>query len=148
MNNLYLQVLKFKTRYPLTIGWRLSAHSSVIESHINPDEKILYSFVAQKNESNLNLLNTCVVALTDKRLLIGHKRLLFGYFFYSITPDMFNDLTVRMGLLWGKVYIDTIRELVILSNISKRALIEIESKVSAYMLEQKKLYPHRSRAKE
>ncbi|MDD2469541.1 MAG: PH domain-containing protein [Bacilli bacterium] len=148
MVSLYLKVLSFKTKYPLTIGWRLSSHCRVIESHINPDEKVLYAFVAQKNESALDILNTCVVALTDKRLLIGHKRLLFGYFFYSITPDMFNDLQVKMGIIWGKVYIDTIRELVILSNISRRALIEIETKVSAYMMEQKKLYPLRSKANE
>ena len=51
---------------------------------------------------------------------------------------MFNDLTVHSGLIWGKVYIDTIKETVVLSNISKNALDEIETNVSEIMLQHKK----------
>ena len=63
-----------------------------------------------------------------------------GYFLNSITPDMYNDLKVSSGLLWGKVYIDTIKEFVTLSNISKPALREIETEISSYMMEAKKKY--------
>ena len=66
--------------------------------------------------------------------------MVFGYFFKSITPDMFNDLTVKMGLVWGKVYIDTVKEFVCLSNIQKEALPEIETAITAYMMEEKKKY--------
>ena len=38
---------------------------------------------------------TFVIALTDKRLLFARKRMMFGYFFYAVTPDMFNDLKVN-----------------------------------------------------
>jgi hypothetical protein len=143
MESLYSQVLKFKTKFPLTVAWRLGAHCSVIEEHLNDDEKILYAFAAQKSESTFNWITSCVVVLTNKRLLIAQKRVLFGYFFYSITPDMFNDMEIKMGLIWGKVYIDTIKELVILSNISRNALIEIETQLSQYMMEEKKKYPSR-----
>ena len=57
--------------------------------------------------------------------------------FDSITADMFNDLKVRSGIIWGKIIIDTINELVILSNISKSALQEIEEEVTSAMLELK-----------
>jgi hypothetical protein len=134
-------------RYPLTIGWRARAHCKIVERYLADDEEILYAFTAQKNDSFFDIVTTCVVALTNKRLLIGQKRVLFGYFFYSITPDMFNDLQVKTGLIWGKIYIDTIKELVSLSNISKRALIEIEEKVSAFMMEEKRKYPLRPKAK-
>jgi hypothetical protein len=143
MESLYAKVLSFKMKYPLTIGWRLNAHCKIIEEHLNSDEKILYAFTAQKNDNPFNIVTTCVVVLTNKRLLIAQKRVLFGYFFYSITPDMFNDMQIKMGLLWGKVYIDTVKELVVLSNISRGALREIETAVSQYMMEEKKQYPPR-----
>ena len=58
----------------------------------------------------------------------------------AITPDMFNDLTVSTGLIWGKVFIDTVKETVILSNISKDAIDDIETQITEYMMEEKKKY--------
>ena len=68
------------------------------------------------------------------------KRLIFGYFFRMITPEMFNDLTIKNGILWGKVIIDTVKEEVILSNIDPRALSEIDDNITMYMLEQKRKF--------
>lgn len=138
--NVYEQVKNFKKKYPGTIGWRLRQNSSVIENHLNPNEKVLYAFCAQKNKSSFDILSTCVVAVTNKRLLVGQKRVVFGYFFYSITPDMYNDLQVRAGLLWGDVIIDTVKELIYLTNISKKALDEIETNVTEFMMTEKKKY--------
>lgn len=140
MGKVYEQALKFKERHPMTVAWRLKQNASVIEKHLNPGERALYSFAAQKNDSPFNIWGTAVVTLTTKRILIGRKRVLFGYFLNSITPDMFNDLKVSSGIIWGKVYIDTMKEFITLSNISKEALIEIETEVSSYMLEEKKKY--------
>ena len=140
MGKVYEQVLKFKERHPMTIAWRLRQNSSVIEKHLNPGEKPLYTFAAQKNDSPFNIWGTAVITLTNKRLLIGRKRVLFGYFYNSITPDMFNDLKITSGIIWGKVYIDTVKEFITLSNISKEALVEIETEISSYMLEEKKKY--------
>ena len=127
--SVYRKVLEFKQRHPGTIAWRIRANSAVVEMHLNPDEKVLYAFAAQKNDNPLNIINTYVVALTNKRILLGRKRFIFGYFLDSITPDMFNDLKVLGGIIWGKVYIDTIKEFVTLSNISKDALEEIETRI-------------------
>ena len=140
MGVVYKKVLKFKKKYPSTITWRLRQHADVVEKHLNPGEEVFYVFAAQKNDNPLNIIETGVVALTSKRILIGRKRLLFGYFLDSITPDMFNDLKVQGGLIWGKVFIDTVKEYVILSNISNEALTEIETEVSTYMMEEKKKY--------
>ena len=104
----YDQVKKFKEKYPLTVAWRLKKHCDVVEMHLNPDEKVEYAFVAQKNDNPLDIITTAAIVLTNKRILIGQKRLLFGYFYTAITPDMFNDLSLKMGIIWGKVYIDTI----------------------------------------
>jgi hypothetical protein len=140
MGLVYKQVLRFKKKYPLTIGWRLRANTAVVEKHLNPDEEPLYSFIAQKNDKSFNFWESAVVTLTNKRLVVGRKRVIFGYFFDTITPDMFNDLKVVSGIVWGKVYIDTIKELVTLSNIGKEAFREIETQISSYMMEMKKEY--------
>ena len=142
-NSIYKRVLKFKEKYPMTIAWRLRKNSEILERHLNPDEEVIYAFAAQKNDNPFNIFETSVVALTTKRILIGRKRIVFGYFLNSITPDMFNDLKISGGLIWGKVYIDTVKEFVTLSNISNNALTEIETEISSYMMEAKKEYKKR-----
>ena len=140
MRSVYKQVLRFKQKYPMTIGWRLRENASVVQKHLNVDEEPLYSFIAQKNDNPLNIIESAVVTLTNKRILIGRKRVVVGYFLNSITPDMYNDLEVMSGIIWGKVYIDTVKEFVTLSNIDKSALAEIETAVTKYMMEAKKQY--------
>ncbi len=137
---IYKKIKDFKKRYPATISWRLKAHSKVAAEHINDDEEVLYAFAAQKLPSVFNVTSTYAIVLTDKRILLAQKRLIFGYFYYTITPDMFNDLTLKMGLLWGKVIIDTVKETVSLTFISKAALREIETVLSKYMMQEKRQY--------
>lgn len=131
---------EFLKKYPMTIAWRLRQHCKIIDRHLNPDEKILYIFAGQKNDSGFDLVNTNVIALTDRRIMIATKRLVFGYFFKSITPDMYNDLSVSKGLIFGKVVIDTVKEVVTITNIDPRALDEIETNISEIMMKQKKEY--------
>ena len=57
---------------------------------------------------------------------------------------MFNDLTIKNGIIWGKVIIDTIKEKVILSNIDSNALPEIDDMITKVMLEEKKKYIERN----
>ncbi len=137
-NTIYEKVLDFKKRFPTTISWRLKAHSKLADDLINDDEEILYAFAAQKTPNSSNIFSTFVCVLTDKRIVLAQKRLLYGYFYYSITPDMFNDLTLRMGLIWGKAIIDTVKEQVYLANLSKGALQEIETVFSKYMIQKKR----------
>ena len=144
-NSIYPLAKEFKRKYPATIAFRIRAHSKLAQKFIGSDEKIKYVFVAQKNFKSWDFINTNVVVLTNKRLLVATKRLIFGYFYRAITPDMFNDLTLKSGILWGKVVIDTIKEVVVLSNIDKAALAEIEQNVSSVMMEEKKKYVRESR---
>lgn len=141
MSNLvYERIKEFKNKYPMTVAWRLKQHSDVINLHLNDDETVEYAFVAQKNDNPLDIITTAAVVLTNKRILIGQKRLLFGYFYTAVTPDMFNDLSVNMGIIWGKVYIDTIKEVIKLSNIQREALPEIETAITEYMMREKQKY--------
>ena len=99
MNDVYEKVKIYKKKYPGTISWRLKAHSKVIEKHLNPGETVKFVFAAQKNERSYQIFSTYIVVLTNKRVLLAQKRLLFGYLFLAITPDMFNDITVKSGFL-------------------------------------------------
>jgi hypothetical protein len=133
----YEKTKEFKRKYGVSVAWRLSSNSKIVEKHLGKDEEVIYVFAAQKNNNPIDIFTTAVIALTNKRILIGRKRVIFGYFLDSITPDMFNDIKVLSGVIWGKIKIDTVKELVILSNISKKAPPEIEQNITEYMLKQK-----------
>ena len=140
MKSSYVRARAFLRKYPFTVAWRLRKHCDVIDRHLNIDEgeEILYIFVGQKNDRTIDIFNTNVVAITNKRIMVATKRVFFGYFFKSITPDMYNDLTIRRGMLFGDVVIDTIKEVITITNIDPAALSEIETNITEIMLEQKK----------
>ncbi len=140
METIYNSIKEFKKKYPSTIAWRTKRHAKVVEKHLNPGETIRYAFAAQSGFSAFDFFNTYAVVLTNKRIILAQKRLVFGYIFLAVTPDMFNDLTVNTGIVWGKVNIDTVKERMILSKISKRAVDEIETEITEYMMNEKKKY--------
>jgi hypothetical protein len=108
--------------------------------HLNPDEEVLFAFPGQKNDNFWNIFETCVVCLTNHRILIGQKNLIFGYSLTSITPDLFNDMEVYQGLFFGKVVIDTIKEVVVLTDLDKHSLPAIETNVTQLMMQEKMKY--------
>ena len=128
MGIVYDQAKMFRKKYPGSFVFRVKKHCDVIERHLNPGEKPSFVFVGQKAKGLLNFGCSCAVAITDRRILIGKKRVLWGYFLSSITPDLYNDMQVYQGLIWGKVTIDTVKEEIVISNISKRGLDEIETR--------------------
>lgn len=119
------------------VAWRVKKHCAVLEKHLNPDEEVIFAFVGQKNPEFYSLFTTCAVAITNKRMIVAQKRVVWGYFFKSITADMFNDLSIYQGLIWGKIVIDTIKEKVIISNLSKSGLPAIETAITENMMRNK-----------
>lgn len=122
----------------MTIAWRVKQHCKVIDKHLNPNEKILYMFAGQKNNRAVDIFNTYVLVFTNKRIIVATKRVVFGYFFKSITPDMYNDLTIHRGLIWGSIILDTVKEVITITNIDIKALDEIETNITEIVLKQKK----------
>lgn len=145
MSEVLKQALEFKKKYPSTIAWRIPAHAKVVEKHLNDGEKVIYTFVGQKNDKWYDTISTNIIAITNKRIIVATKRVIFGYFFTAITPDLFNDVDIKCGIIWGKVYIDTIDEFVTISNLSKNALIEIETQITENIIREKKKYKERPR---
>ena len=139
MSITYEVAQNFKKKYPKTVAWRLKSHSKIIDMHLSDNEEILYLFLGQKNQHPLDFVNTYIIAITNKRIMLATKRLVFGYFLISITPDMYNDITIKKGLIWGNIIIDTVKEKVYLSDIDPKALPEIENRITDIMRETKKV---------
>lgn len=137
LEEIYKKANEFLKKYPFTITWRVRQHAKVMARHINPDEKILYIFPAQKNDSAFDIFSTCLVAFTTQRILVAQKRVLPGYRLNSITPDLFNDFQVFKGFIFGRVTIDTAKEVVNLSDLDPKSLPEIETNLSEYLLKEK-----------
>lgn len=140
MSSVYNEVLSFKKKFPGGVSWRVRSHAEVVQKHLNPGEEIEFVFTGQKNDKFYDLFRTCVVVLTNKRILIGQKRLLWGYFLSSVTPDLYNDLLIYQGLIWGKVVIDTIKEEITITNLPKSSLDAIETHISEMMMREKQKY--------
>ena len=131
----YKLVCRFKRKYPMTIANFLKRHSKVAASIVDKDESVVYAFCGQKNDTNGMIFDTCVVVVTDRRLIIGQKRLLWGYQISTVTRDLFNDLKLSSGLLWGRVEIDTVKEDIYISNLDKKSLDEIETYINRVMIQ-------------
>ena len=138
MGSSYSLVKQFMKKFPMTVAWRLKRHCNVIDKHLNPGENILYIFAGQKNDSYISIFNTYVIVFTNKRIILATKRVLFGYFFKSITPDMYNDLTIHRGLIWGSIVLDTVKEVITITNIDVKALDDVETNITEIMLKHKK----------
>ena len=142
MNEVYKFALNFKRRHSGGIAWRLKKHCEVVKKHLNPGEKVIFAFAGQKNSKFYEIFTTCVIVLTNKRILIGQKRVVWGYFLSSITPDLYNDLFVYQGLIWGMIKIDTVKEEITITNLPKSGLDEIETNITELMMSEKQKYPH------
>ena len=70
MQDIYLKAKEFKSKFPRTIAWRLHKHAAVVQKHLHDNEKVHYVFCGQKNVSSLMINKTCIVAITDERLVI------------------------------------------------------------------------------
>ncbi len=140
MNSVYKKALEFKNKHRGGVVWNLKKHCAVVEQFLNPGEVVEFAFAGQKNDTFYDIFQTCVVVLTNKRILIGQKRVVWGYFLSSITPDLYNDLFIYQGLLWGKIKIDTVKEEVTITNLPKSGLDDIETHITEMMMNEKQKY--------
>lgn len=137
-SRVYTLAKRFKNKYFGTICFRIKAHSKVIANHLNQEEKIYYVFCGQKGGSQKEIFSSCVIALTNERILVATKRVLWGYFLVTVKPDLFNDLKIQSGILFGRILIDTAKEKIAISNLAKGSLKEVETAITTYIDKYKK----------
>lgn len=148
MASTYEIVKNFKNKYPGTICWRIKKHAKLVDENLYPDEVVNYAFAAQNNTSHGSIFDTAVLAITNKRLIIAQDYVLVGYELNSITPDLYNDMQIHAGIIWGMITIDTMKETIYFSNLSKQALPEIQKEITSYMMEAKAKYYKKEKNKE
>ena len=88
MANVLTKLMEYKHKYSSSIMWRIRAHSKIVEANLHEGEEVLYAFAGQKSHTHLDIFNTFVIVLTSERLIFAQKRLIVGFSFNSITPDM------------------------------------------------------------
>lgn len=139
--NCYEEAKLFIKKYPMCVTWwRLKKHCAIIDKHLNPGETVQLVVCGQLDNNHMSFFNTGVLAVTNQRICVAQDRLIVGYKFSSITPDMYNDLQVDAGLIWGMLTIDTIKEKVFVSNLDKSCLPEVETVITSFMIEEKRKY--------
>lgn len=148
MGKSYEQLKRFKSKYPKCVTWwRLKKHCEIVDKHLNPNEELKFIMAGQLDNNHMSFFNTGVLAVTSERLIIAQNRLIVGYKFSSVTPDLYNDLQVDSGLIWGMLTIDTVREQIFVSNLDKKCLPEVETVVTMFMQEAKKKYKNKGEKK-
>lgn len=141
----YEKLKEFKKQYPRCVTWyRLKKHCQVLDMHLNPDEEVQFIMAGQLDNDQLSFFNTGILAVTNERLIVAQNKLIIGYRFSSITPDLYNDLEVESGLIWGMLTVDTIKEKVYISNLDKKSLPAIETAITSFMHNAKKQYKSRN----
>lgn len=145
MKGCYEKLKLFEEKYPGSVTWfRLKKHCAIVDKHLNPNEEVQFILAGQLDNDHLSFFNTGVIVITNERLIVAQNRLLVGYKFKSITPDLYNDMHVDCGLIWGALCIDTVKECVYVSNLSKKCLPEVETNITMFMQEAKKQYVKKS----
>ena len=120
--SIYELVCRFKKKYPMTVAWRLEAHSKLAEDVLDNDEELRYVFTAQKNMSRQDVMSTNVILITTKRTYFVHDRIIPGNFVTTIKNSMINDINAKNGLIWGSLIIDSVKEEIVLSNIDRNSI--------------------------
>ena len=105
MESVYEKARDFKNKYPGTIAFRLNKHAKVIEDNLLEGEKVIHVYCG------LNYQNeTIIVAVTDKRVIVGHKNIFFGSFCYSIDKSKICEVYASQGVMWGYVRMSTLTD--------------------------------------
>jgi len=136
-NKTYELLKDFNNKYPRSLTWyRVRKHAELIENNLQTGEKVVFAFAAQWCEND-GWFDTAVMALTTERIIVAQNRLISGFRVITIAPKFFNDVKVRAGVIWGTVTIDTAKEKIYFTKVSRKALVEIKNTISKYMLEYK-----------
>jgi hypothetical protein len=122
MKSIYEKALEFKNRYPGTFGYRLKKHAKVIEDNLLEGEKVTNVYCG-----SLGTFDTAILAITNKRIILGHKKLFFGSKCVSINNDKICSVNAYNGMIWGKVIISSLSDdYFALYHLGKKASTKIQ----------------------
>lgn len=118
-----------------TEGWGVK-HFKLIEDSLMKDEEVLMTFIGLHNYiSTTKHDNNFAYAITNKRILIAQKKVI-GETLQTISLDNINDITLNVGIVFGVMTVDTIKEKFNIA-VAKASARKIYDKVHQIFNEQK-----------
>jgi hypothetical protein len=105
MGIVYEKILRFKNKYPSTFALRLKKHAEVAEKSLMKGEKVYEAYCA----CNENFRSYAIV-ITDKRIILAHKNLMFGYHVESISKDKIYKIDNEQGFKWSEISLNSLTE--------------------------------------
>jgi len=88
----------------VTKKWGIK-HFEIIEGNLSDDEVVKLCFMGMGNAQN----DYFSYVITDKRIMIGQKRLV-GEYFQTVFLNHLNDVSYQGGALFGTITNDTMKE--------------------------------------
>ena len=106
MGIIYEKAMKFKSKYSGSISFRLKEHSKFAEKYLVDGEKVLHVYCGCRD-----FFHTRVLVITDKRVMVAHKNLLFGGYCSSIDKNEICEIGTHKGIIWNEITLSTLTDL-------------------------------------
>ena len=129
--NMYDFCVRYGFGHGVSRGWGIK-HFSVIEKNLMSNEKPQMCFIGLHNYISLTKHdNNFAYCVTDKRILMGQKKLI-GEVFQSVLFDRINDITMTTGILLGILTIDTMNEKFNVA-VDKHTILNINERIHSVL---------------
>lgn len=93
-----------------TIKSSTRKHFEVLENQLQNDEHAIITFVGLHEQKDTDLQGNFAYAITNKRLIMSQKGAFGRDKTKTILLENLNDVTVKNGLVWRTIEIDTIKD--------------------------------------
>lgn len=104
-NIIYEKVMEFKNKFSGVPATRLERHAEVAMKSLAEGENVLHVYCGLDE-----FYRTQIVVVTDRRVIVARKKLLFGSRISSIDRDKVCNIHNRRSLLWNDIFFNTLTE--------------------------------------
>lgn len=99
--------------YAFNGGNKIYAHFEVIERNLSPNEEVNFCFVSNgvNDRSGHALLGGLMaVVFTNKKMIYAQRRPIMGDYVKTVSYDNINDISSKIGWVFGEIIVDSITE--------------------------------------
>ena len=92
---------------------KMLRHFEIVERNLATDEEVLLAFISNgvKDRRNQYVLGGAMaVALTSQKLIYAQRRPAMGDFVKTVSYDNINDISSKIGWIFGEIVIDSLKE--------------------------------------
>ena len=100
-------------KYDFSGGNKIYQHFEVVERNLTANEEVVFAFVSngvKDRRGNAILGGLMAVVFTDKKMIYAQRRTIMGDYIKTVNYDNINDISSKIGWLFGEIVIDSITE--------------------------------------